>query len=97
MRRNALGAHIRAVKPMQIETEDLLDDDRFGRVYCQALFLVALVANCLRLNRSIAERRPRTIEEASPSVLLHRAQRVLAILLALILVEQAENLARHLS
>ncbi|HTW35067.1 MAG TPA: hypothetical protein VMD53_10650 [Rhizomicrobium sp.] len=44
---------------------------------------------------AIADRRQRAIPEALPGILLHRPQRVLAVLFRLILVEQRHDLTHH--
>jgi hypothetical protein len=60
-------------------------------------FFVAFVTVRWRFHRSKAEVRARAVAEALSCVLLHRPQRVLAVLLALVFVEQAEDLAGHLA
>ena len=48
-------------------------------------------------DRLVAKRRRRSVPEALAGVLLHRAQGVLAVLAALILIEAAENLADQIA
>src|SRR5579864_4826311 len=50
VRRDVLGAHVRAVKSMQIEVEYLLHYRRFSGVDGQALLLAALVSKRFRLD-----------------------------------------------
>ena len=82
---------------IEVEREDAAHDPRLGGIDGQALLALALVAALRCFHRAKAEVWARAVAEALARVLLHRPQRVLAVLLALVFVEQAEDLARHLA
>nr|WP_310492453.1 hypothetical protein [Dechloromonas sp.] len=61
------------------------------------LFPLALVAELLCFDSLVAERWPRSIPITLAGVLFHGAQGVLAVFLALVLIEDREDLAGHLA
>nr|WP_262407725.1 hypothetical protein [Thauera sedimentorum] len=69
----------------------------FRLVDLQALLLAPPAAGDLGRNGVETERCPRAVEEALPGVLPHRPRGVLGVLLALVLVEEAEEPAGHLA
>nr|WP_240494503.1 hypothetical protein [Azonexus hydrophilus] len=94
---NLFRAHRAMPLAVQIQIEDLPHLCRFRWINRQLLFALALVAQLFRLDGLVAERRAGTIPEALPGVLLHRPQRVLAVFLALVLIEDREDFTGHLA
>ncbi|MCG2577626.1 hypothetical protein LZ012_11545 [Dechloromonas sp. XY25] len=92
---NLFGPHRAIAFAIQIQLEDALHQTRLGLINGQSLFALTLVAELFRLDCLVAERRPRTVPVTLPSVLLHRPQSVLAVFLALVLIEDGEDFARH--
>nr|WP_242463254.1 hypothetical protein [Rhodocyclus tenuis] len=80
---------------VQVEVVDVAHDQRFGRIDVEALLLAPAAARNVGLDGAIAERRFRAVVEALPRVLAHRARGVLRVLLALVLVKEAEQAPRH--
>src|SRR3546814_20853766 len=89
----ALDAERAVSGTLAVEAEDQAHDLRFRRIDLQPL--LHLVAACLRRECAIAQGRARPIPEALPRILLHRPKRVLGVLLALVLIEHGEDLARN--
>ncbi|MGB7540766.1 MAG: hypothetical protein WBM28_01970 [Burkholderiales bacterium] len=92
---NAFLSQRSALVAIQVEPEHLAHGGSLQRVDLQALFLAA-PARGLSLHSPVAQWWLVAVEVALPGVLLHRPQRVLAVLLALVLIEQAKDGARHL-
>ncbi|MDC7710472.1 hypothetical protein PQU99_06300 [Vogesella sp. LYT10W] len=61
--------------------------------------LLGLATRCCGRNfhHLVTERRLRSIEKALSGILLHRPQRMLAVFLALVLIEYIEDFASHLA
>ncbi|MDP2242313.1 MAG: hypothetical protein Q8K18_19410 [Burkholderiales bacterium] len=76
---------------------DTPDRGRLRLIDGKPLLALALVSCGLCFHCLKAEHGPRAVEVTLPGVLLHGTQGVLAVLLALVFIEQAEYLARHLA
>jgi hypothetical protein len=92
--RDRLHAERDAGATPEAELEDLADHRRLGLVDREALLRLVAPAPCLL--DPVAIGRGRAVPEALASVLLHRAQRVLRVLLRLVVVECQDNLPDHL-
>ncbi len=80
---------------LKVELVEQANDFRFARIDFEAA--LDLVAAPLGLSSAVSVGRARAVPESLPRVLLHGAERVLAVLLALVLIEKRENFPHQLT
>jgi hypothetical protein len=81
---------------VQVEREHPAHDGGLPVVHGEP-FLLALPARQIEGLRSVPEGRPGPVEVALPGVLAHGPERVLQVLLALVLIEEADDPPQHLA
>ncbi|MGA8392336.1 MAG: hypothetical protein WB775_09420, partial [Burkholderiaceae bacterium] len=92
-----LHPHRLAIQAVPIQIEDLANHRCLQVIDGQLLADLALVTRDIGRNHLIAEGRPGAVEEPSPGVLLHRAARMLGILLRAVAVHHRNQVLQQLA